>query len=205
MDIAATARSEFVLLKSLLGATVMTMGLLYFMHLLISAGDVELENESTPIADVIAMPKIIETIKEEIPKPKRVQEPTEMPPVMQREQPDVTETNHSYGSDMGYSGGHIIKDSGIGISAGGLVQQVMVPPVYPQRALVKGIEGFVDVQFEVTEIGSTDQVRVVFANPEGVFDRAAIRAVKRWKYLPNEDRKGNPATLTERIRFAIQD
>jgi len=59
-----------------------------------------------------------------------------------------------------------------------------VPPDYPQNALSKGVSGSVLLSFTVDTKGATSDVQVVQSTPAGVFDRAAVSAVKRWKYAP---------------------
>ncbi len=59
-----------------------------------------------------------------------------------------------------------------------------VEPVYPRVAAEQGVEGWVVVRFDVSASGATRDVRVVESNPKRVFDRAAARAVSRWKYRP---------------------
>jgi protein TonB len=59
-----------------------------------------------------------------------------------------------------------------------------VPPEYPQSALLKSIAGSVLVSFTVDTKGATSDVQVVQSTPAGVFDRAAVSAVKRWRYAP---------------------
>ncbi len=86
------------------------------------------------------------------------------------------------------------------------IATVQVGAKYPTRALIKGIEGFVDVRFDVTAYGTTENIRVISAKPASVFDRAAIAAVKRWKFQP-ATYNGTPQGyqgLTNRIRFEIQ-
>lgn len=61
---------------------------------------------------------------------------------------------------------------------------VKVQPVYPRRALARGIEGYVIVEFTVTRTGSVRDVRVVESNPPGVFDRAAVEAARKFRYKP---------------------
>jgi protein TonB len=61
---------------------------------------------------------------------------------------------------------------------------VRVEPVYPQRALDRGIEGWVEVEFTVTEVGGVSEPTILGSRPSGVFDRAALRAIERWKYEP---------------------
>jgi len=63
--------------------------------------------------------------------------------------------------------------------AGGTVR-----PVYPQRALTRGIEGHVLVQFTIDELGRVVNATVLHAEPRGVFERAALQAVERFRYKP---------------------
>ena len=64
------------------------------------------------------------------------------------------------------------------------VPVVRVEPMYPRRAAAEGIEGWVLLQFDVSTTGATKNVKVIDANPARIFDRAAVRAVKKWKYRP---------------------
>ena len=59
-----------------------------------------------------------------------------------------------------------------------------VTPVYPSRASRRGIEGWTEVEFTITAIGSTEDIRVVAEEPPGIFGQAAVKAVRRWKYKP---------------------
>ena len=202
MDIAATVRPEIMFVRNLSCAGLMTFGLLYFMHLLIDTGVIDDPVDIAPIAPIIAVKHVIEEIKKE-PKPKRPLETLDPPPVVPRQIEDYRPETGDFGDGLGYQLPKDITGGGINISAGGIIQQVMVPPTYPSRALAKGIEGYVDVRFEVTAMGSTQQVTVLRSEPAGVFDRSAVRAVKRWKYLPDEER-AQAETLQERIRFLIE-
>ncbi|HEX4387357.1 MAG TPA: energy transducer TonB [Steroidobacteraceae bacterium] len=58
------------------------------------------------------------------------------------------------------------------------------PPDYPDNAFNQHISGSVTVQFTVDGNGDTRDIRVIEATPPGVFDRAAINAVKHWRYAP---------------------
>jgi len=57
-------------------------------------------------------------------------------------------------------------------------------PEYPERALAQKINGSVTVEFTVNGQGEPTDVHVVAAEPAGIFDRAALNAVKRWRYAP---------------------
>ena len=62
----------------------------------------------------------------------------------------------------------------------------MVSPVYPDAARKRGIEGWVELAFTVQTNGSVDQVEVRNASPAEVFDDAATRAVRQWRFEPVE-------------------
>jgi len=59
-----------------------------------------------------------------------------------------------------------------------------IEPVYPPDAKEQGIEGWVVVQFTIDASGKVKDATVVEAQPQGVFEQAAIDAVSRWKYDP---------------------
>jgi len=57
-------------------------------------------------------------------------------------------------------------------------------PEYPQDALQHQISGSVIVAFTVDTNGTTRDVSVVESKPAGVFDKAALNAVRHWRYAP---------------------
>ena len=64
-----------------------------------------------------------------------------------------------------------------------LLQIVKVAPVYPQRAAQSGIEGYVVVEYTVTEQGTVEDVSVVESS-SSLFDNAAVESVRKYKYRP---------------------
>ena len=100
--------------------------------------------------------------------------------------------------------------TGISLSAGNdrdVIPLVRINPDYPPRALSRGIEGWVQVQFTISETGSVIDAVVVDASPKNVFDDAAIKAITRWRYNPKVEgavavqRKGVQTIL----RFQLED
>jgi TonB family protein len=81
-----------------------------------------------------------------------------------------------------------------------------VKPAYPSRALERGISGWVDIEFTVARDGSTRDATVLAAEPAGLFDRAALDSVARWRYEP---RVINGAVVDQRVatrlRFQLED
>jgi len=55
-------------------------------------------------------------------------------------------------------------------------------PVYPEGALIHGIEGKVMVEFGIAADGSVQDLYVISAKPAGTFDQAALQAMRGWKY-----------------------
>lgn len=61
---------------------------------------------------------------------------------------------------------------------------VRINPAYPHDAQVKGIEGYVTMRFDISELGRPINVEVVKSNPRGIFERQARKALRKWKYNP---------------------
>lgn len=57
-----------------------------------------------------------------------------------------------------------------------------IPPEYPKEAAARGAFGSVTMRLLVNEQGDVEAVDVLNAFPKGLFEREAIRALKRWKY-----------------------
>jgi protein TonB len=67
---------------------------------------------------------------------------------------------------------------------GDIIPVVVIRPVYPRDAAISGIEGWVKIEFTITEAGTVKDPQVVDAKPARVFNRAAIRAILKWKFKP---------------------
>lgn len=59
-----------------------------------------------------------------------------------------------------------------------------IEPKYPVEAAEQGIEGSVILQFDIKVDGSVSNVKVVEANPVGVFEHNAKAALAKWTYHP---------------------
>jgi TonB family protein len=78
---------------------------------------------------------------------------------------------------------------------------------YPTRAATAGIEGWVDVQFDVNAAGAAEHLRVTAAQPPGTFDDEALAAIKRARFTPAKTADGTPMTQATslRLRFSLSD
>jgi protein TonB len=65
-----------------------------------------------------------------------------------------------------------------------VIPLVRIAPDYPPRALSRGLEGWVQVQFTITPTGTVKDPIVVNAEPKQIFDDAALKAISRWRYNP---------------------
>jgi periplasmic protein TonB len=78
--------------------------------------------------------------------------------------------------------------SRLALSVGGsdrdVTPLVRINPDYPPVALQRRIEGWVVVQFTITTAGTVRDAKAVQAQPQQVFEDAAVKAVSRWKYNP---------------------
>ena len=59
-------------------------------------------------------------------------------------------------------------------------------PDYPRKALRNREEGWVKVSFTVTAQGTVSDPKVVAAKPRRVFDSAALKAIRKWRFKPKK-------------------
>ena len=174
-----------VLIGMLAGA--LATALLYWlMSALVAAGQNALTKAPAGgIIDFVRVPNPPQ-LRTEQPKPEMPPKPEKAPetPEMRNEVAKPSgNTVHIGAMDIDSS---LAVDTRAGLSAadGEYLPIVKVAPVYPRRALSRGIEGWVLLRFTVTENGSVINPEVIDAEPSGVFDRAAMAAVERFKYKP---------------------
>lgn len=79
------------------------------------------------------------------------------------------------------------------------------PPQYPKAARARGATGRVVLQLLVDERGRVAEVRVVEAEPAGVFDEAAIAAARSWVFEPGREGEARvQAWVRQTIRFELE-
>ena len=77
-----------------------------------------------------------------------------------------------------------------------------VAPAYPRAARLRGVEGWVVLDYRVDGDGRVTDVAIREAQPEGAFELAARRALERWRYPAGAAASG---TLTQRFDFVLAD
>jgi len=165
-----------------------TAGLFWMMQYLIDTADRELnEGASGHLVDFVRL-KRDENIERRQLKPKKPPLPDTPPP--QPPTPQLENLNPNaekiaisavpVETDIEMSGGF-----SLGVGEGDYLPIVKVAPIYPQRALSRGIEGFCVVQYTVTRLGTIrDPVIVESMCSSTLFQRASIQASLKFKYKP---------------------
>lgn len=80
----------------------------------------------------------------------------------------------------------------------------MVQPEYPQEAIMRGIEGWVDVSLQVNGAGDVVEPRIEDSSRGRVFNRAALTAVQQWKYEPRAGGQDSERVHV-RLQFRFSD
>lgn len=190
-------------------AVAVTLGLFYLMQALIKSGDQSLSEP--PAGSVLDFVRVQEdeAVQQKERKPKKPPKPEEPPPQMEQPQLDSATPNDA-GNTVDFSAdlaADVSLEGGLALESGDgeYLPIVKVAPVYPRRALSRGIEGYVIVEFTVSKQGSVKDPVVVEAEPKDIFDRAAIDAALKFKYKPRVV-NGEPTEVSgvqNRITFQL--
>lgn len=79
-------------------------------------------------------------------------------------------------------------------------------PEYPRLTRLQGIEGFVEVEFVVTTGGTVQDISITKSVPEGVFDKAVLRALRIWRFEPARHKdKIVECRCAKRFRFVLTE
>ena len=85
-----------------------------------------------------------------------------------------------------------------------IVPLVRVDPEYPARAKQQGIEGWVELEFTISPVGTVQDAVVIASHPSIVFDRAALRAVRKWRYNPKTESGVAVARTGVKVRLRFE-
>ncbi len=169
-------------------AAIVTLLLLVLMVSLIEFADKSLEQSQRIKLPDIHMPEVEIEIQRIIEKPEKPEVDETPPPDIPEQDFDRIDGNAAVGqvAAPGRIRAKLDLDIGAGLSAtdGEYLPIVKVAPQYPRRALSRGIEGYVILEYTVTKQGTVKEPVVVEGQPEGTFDRAAIKSALRYKYKP---------------------
>ncbi len=189
--------------------TLVTLSLLFIMHLLIEFGESALSTQRDRHMLEFVRIRRNENLNIEDITPEKPPKPPEVPPEIPPQDMDTVDPNAptiniappSVSANVEIGG-----PGGMNIAEGDYLPIVRVAPVYPARALSRGIEGYVDMSFTVTTTGTVKDPIVMFST-SSLFDRAATRAVLKFKYKPRVV-DGQPVEVSgvkTRITFKIEE
>lgn len=181
------------MLLALAVASVLALGSLYLMQQLVSQRQaiaskdydfnvidfVRLKQDSDVETRQRTRPEPPEPPQEMAPQPVSLSQPQTMQPQdMEFDMPEMDLPTHM--TDGPRLGGLMSHQSGAAHSS--IIPMVRIQPQYPRRAVMRGIEGEVVLAFIITPTGTVTDIEVISATPPGVFERAAKRALMKWKF-----------------------
>ena len=165
-----------------------TAGLFWMMQYLIDTADRTLNESSTGALLEFVRLKRDESIQRRQLKPKKPPPPEAPPPQPPTPKLDsldpsaekIAITAVPVETDIEMSGGF-----SLGVGEGDYLPIVKVAPIYPARALQRGLEGFCVVEYTVTSLGTIRGPVVVESQcSSSLFHRASVQAALKFKYKP---------------------
>ncbi|MEM7078856.1 MAG: TonB family protein [Pseudomonadota bacterium] len=158
-----------------------TFGLLLIMYQAI--------NNEEAVVSVPHIGNVLELVRKiEDKPPEPIVRDVEPPPPVAREPEPVTPTFEKLAfSEVTSEQWKPVRtkiDFGAGRADGDVIPVLTVAPDYPQRELTRGVEGWVLIEFSVDELGRVVNPQIIMSHPGNGFNRAALKAVSRYKYKP---------------------
>jgi len=166
-----------------LGGALFAASMFWLLSSLITTSFERIETVEGPIVDFTRLVRDTEVVT------RRTERIEREPPPPTLETPRITMAGGGVASNVARltpiidTGGR----SHIPMAAGSdrdVIPLVRVNPDYPQSAITRQLEGWVQVQFTITPTGTVKDAIVVDAMPKDVFDDAALKAIVRWRYNP---------------------
>ena len=194
---------------SIVVGVVVTLSLLFVMQLLIATGKAALSKPRERAQLEFVRVKRNESLQTEDFTPDKPPPPPEVPPETPPQEMDSVDPNAptiTVAAPQVSAETNIGGPGGMNIAEGDYLPIVRVAPVYPARALSRGLEGYVDLVFTVTTAGTVRDPVVEFST-SSLFERAAMRAVLKFKYKPRVV-DGAPVDVPgvkTRIRFQLEE
>lgn len=165
-----------------------TLSLFWVMQYLIATADRTLnEDAAGSLVDFVRV-KRDESVKQRQLKPKKPPPPDAPPPQPPTPQLESLNANAEkiaisevpVETDIEMTGGF-----SLGVGEGDYLPIVKVAPIYPNRALTRGIEGYCVVQYTVTKQGTVkDPVVIEDQCTSSLFYSASLNAALKFKYKP---------------------
>lgn len=185
------------------------LSLLWVMQFLIATGQAAItEALDARFVDFVRV-KREETVERKQEKPERPPEVDDEPPDLPQQDMDSSDFDSSVAVSAPNPDMNVGLDGQLGdfsLAEGDYLPIVKVAPMYPRRAQSRALEGYCDLQFTVTPLGTTADVSVIECT-SSLFERASVQALLKFKYKPrvvNGTAIAVPG-LRHRITFQIED
>lgn len=185
------------------------LSLLWVMQFLIATGQAAItEALDARFVDFVRV-KREETVERKEEKPERPPEVDEAPPELPQQDMDSSNLDSAVAVSAPNPNLDVGLDGELGdfsLAEGDYLPIVKVAPMYPRRAQSRGLEGYCDLQFTVTPLGTTADVSVIECT-SSLFERSSVQALLKFKYKPrvvNGTAIAVPG-LRHRITFQIED
>ncbi len=89
-------------------------------------------------------------------------------------------------------------------NSGDIIALLRVEPAYPRKAARNGEEGWVKLEFTITEQGTVIDPVVLDARPRRTFNRSAVAAIRQWRFKPRVvGGRAVPVRATQVIEFNL--
>ncbi len=191
-------------------AVLVALALYFLMMSLISTANHALNDDRDRYQLDFVRLKQEESVKTKDRKPEKPPQPKKPPQDMVKPEldaPSIEQNAVSIAATPIDNSLDISTGFGLGGADGDLLPIVKVQPIYPRRALSRGIEGYVILEFTVTKNGSVRDPVVVEANPTRIFNSAAIKAAMKFKYKPRivDGEAVEVAGVQNKLTFNIED
>jgi protein TonB len=166
-----------------------TSGLFWVMPYMIETTDRQLDKAgSTNLVEFVRLRRD-ETVHRRELKPSKPLPPQSPPPLPSTPQFESLNPNAQTIAISATPAETSIEISGagfsLGVGEGEYLPIVKVAPIYPQRALLHGIEGYCVVQYTVTRLGTISDPFVIKDQcTNSIFHRPSLQAALKFKYKP---------------------
>jgi len=181
--------SIFRVITGIVFGLAITSALFWVMPYMIETTDRQLdESDSTMLVDFVRLRRD-ETVHRRELKPRKPLPPQSPPPLPSTPQFESLNPNAETIAISATPAETDIEISGagfsLGVGEGDYLPIVKVAPIYPQRALLRGIEGYCVVQYMVTRQGTIRDPFVIEDQcTNSMFQRPSLQAALKFKYKP---------------------
>ena len=196
---------------ALVGALALTFGLFGFLKALISVGHVDIDVQATQKIEFQRMRRDTEVEERKREKAERVkaEKAPVTPQIVASKTTSLADTGDIANLTTQLESQAVSEASNMSMTSGAdrdVVPLVRIEPDYPMNARQRGIEGWVVVEFTISTAGTVKDAAVVASEPGTIFDKAAVQAVRKWKYNP-KIKDGKPverAGVKVRLDFEME-